>query len=76
MIVRCGAVPGINGSVINGNNDVTFIAVSSDESSSDGVSDNDDGVSDNEEEEVRVLEWKPTGLQRALGEWEKHTTVR
>jgi len=23
---------------------------------------------------VRILEWKPTGAQQALGEWEKYTT--
>lgn len=64
----------LNTTLMLDSSSVIPLAVSSDESSSDGVSDNDDGVSDNEEEEVRVLEWKPTGLQRALGEWEKHTT--
>lgn len=24
---------------------------------------------------MRILEWKPTGAQQALGEWEKYTTV-
>ena len=48
----------------------------SDEGSSDGERDEGDEEEGEEEEEViRVLEWKPTGLQRPLGEWEKHTTV-
>ena len=27
------------------------------------------------EDVVRMLEWEPSGLTQALGEWEKHTTV-
>ncbi len=29
-----------------------------------------------EEEEVVVVEWRPSGPHSALGEWERHTTVR
>ena len=48
---------------------------SSDISESELVSD-EEGEEEEEEEMVRVLEWKPSELTRALGDWEKHTTVR
>ena len=43
------------------------IHVEGSESSGSGVS--------SEEEEAVVVEWVPSGPQRALGDWEKHTTV-
>ena len=33
------------------------------------------GKDDDHEEMVRVLDWQPSGLTQALGEWEKHTSV-
>ncbi len=45
---------------------------SSDESSSSDSSDNEE---DEEEAAVGVIEWRPTGPQCALGDWEKYTTV-
>ena len=33
-------------------------------------------VAEEEEEGVREETWIPRGARRALGEWEKHTTVR
>ena len=41
-------------------------------SSDESTSSSEEGEGEGEEC-VRVLEWKP---QRALGDWEKHTTVR
>ena len=43
--------------------------------SSDDSSSSDSGEEEEEEEVVRVIEWKPSGPQQALGEWEKYTTV-
>lgn len=40
--------------------------------------DDDESLGDLEEEESEgelVVEWRPSGPQTALGEWEKHTTV-
>ena len=42
--------------------------------SSDSCDSGEDVEGEEGEEEV-VVEWTPSGAQRMLGEWEKHTTV-
>lgn len=52
---------------------------SSEDSDSDSSIGDEEGAAEEEvreeEGDVRVLDWQPTGLDRALGEWEKHTSV-
>lgn len=48
---------------------------SSESSESSSSSDSEEGEGEGEEGGVRVVGWTPSGAQRALGEWEKHTTV-
>ena len=43
--------------------------------SSDSSASSESGEEEEEEEGVRVVEWTPSGALRALGEWERHTTV-
>lgn len=50
------------------------VSESSDESSSSSSDDEEEGQ-EGEEEVVGVIEWRPTGPDYALGDWEKHTTV-
>lgn len=58
-----------------------FLCLDSSEDSDDSEIDFGDEQGADEEEtpevetDVRVLDWQPTGLDCALGEWEKHTTV-
>ena len=47
------------------------VSESSDSSASSESGEEEEGG----EEGVRVVEWTPSGALRALGEWERHTTV-
>lgn len=67
--VRVGPA-GLVGRCIRKNN---CCAESSDESTS--SEDNDAGSSEGEEEGDVVVEWKPSTLHHAMGQWEQHTTV-
>ena len=47
----------------------------SESSNSSASSESGEEEEEEEEEGVRVVEWTPSGALRALGEWERHTTV-
>ena len=52
---------------------MVFFADSSESSSS--CCSSESGEEEGGGEEEGVVEWTPSGAQRALGDWEKHTTV-
>lgn len=50
------------------------VALESSESSSGSGEESEEG--EGEGEEMMVVEWKPSAMKAALGQWEAHTTVR